>query len=373
MTLVTRREALAGLTAATAALALRAGAARAAPGPIWLGCRSDPEIGDQIAAFDGSGAVRMALPLPARGHAMALHPGRDEAVVFARRPGSFAVVFAPERGLAIRRFDSPASRHFHGHGVYDPTGRLLIATENDREHPRGVLGIYDAEDGYRRIGEIESHGIEPHQVLLMPDGRTLAAANGGILTGGAGGREKLNLDTMEPVLAYMELGSGKLLEARHMPPELHHLSIRHLAVAADGRLAAGMQWEGDQDAEVPLVGIDDGSGLKLLEMPPELVPAMAHYVGSVAVDPTGRLVAASCPRGNTVTFWDAVEGRFAGAVPMADGCGVAPFTAPESFVLSSGIGRTATVGPDWQPVDLAQADAHFAWDNHLTKRASLAG
>ena len=112
MTLVTRREALAGLTAATAALALQAGAARAAPGPIWLGCRSDPEIGDQIAAFDGSGAVRMALPLPARGHAMALHPGRDEAVVFARRPGSFAVVFAPERGLAIRRFDSPANRHF---------------------------------------------------------------------------------------------------------------------------------------------------------------------------------------------------------------------------------------------------------------------
>ena len=259
---------MAGLTAATAALALQAGAARAAPGPIWLGCRSDPEIGDQIAAFDGSGAVRMALPLPARGHAMALHPGRDEAVVFARRPGSFAVAFAPERGLAIRRFDSPANRHFHGHGVYDPTGRLLIATENDREHPRGVLGIYDAEDGYRRIGEIESHGIQPHQVLLMPDGHTLAAANGGIVTGGADGREKLNLDTMAPVLAYVELGSGKLLEARHMPPELHHLSIRHLAVATDGRLAAGMQWEGDEDAEVPLVGIDDGSGLKLLEMPP---------------------------------------------------------------------------------------------------------
>jgi hypothetical protein len=100
---------------------------------------------------------------------------------------------------------------------------------------------------------------------------------------------------------------------------------------------------------------------------------MAHYVGSVAVDPSGRLIAASCPRGNTVTFWDAVEGRFAGAVPMADGCGVAPHTEPQHFILSAGTGRTATVGPDWQPVDLAQAEAQFAWDNHLTRRASLAG
>lgn len=366
----TRRELLAG---ATAALALRLGAVQAAPGPLWLGWRSDPGQGHQVAGFDRDGAVRLALPLPARGHALALRPGRDEAVVFARRPGSFAVAFAPERGLAIRRFDSPASRHFHGHGVYDPTGRLLIATENDRERPRGVLGIYDAEDGYRRIGEIESHGIEPHQALLMPDGRTLAVANGGIITGGPDGRAKLNLATMEPLLAYVELGSGRLLEARPMPPGLHQLSIRHLAVAADGRLAAGMQWEGDPDAEVPLVGIDDGSSLKLLEIPPELVPAMAHYVGSVALDASGRLIAASCPRGNTVTFWDAIEGRFAGAVPLADGCGVAPFTEPMTFVLSSGLGRTIAVGPDLEPADLAGAQARFAWDNHLTRRASLAG
>lgn len=364
-----RRDLLLGVAAT---LALRAGAAAAAPGPLWLGCRSDPGLDrHEVAGFDGTGAVRLALPIPARGHAVALRPGRDEAVVFARRPGSFAVVFAPEAGVVARRFDSPADRHFHGHGVFDPTGRLLVATENDRTAPRGVLGVYDAEDGYRRIGEIPSHGIEPHEVVLLPDGRTLAAANGGIVTGGPDGRRKLNLDTMRPGLAFVELGSGRLLDEARPPAELSRLSIRHLAVVAGGRLAVGLQWEGEPGAEVPLVGVADGSGLRLLEAPPEVGPAMAGYVGSVAADDSGRLVAASCPRGGIVTFWDAALGRFAGSAPLPDGCGVAPLDGPGRFALSSGTGALAAVGAgeDWRPAGLPGAlGHHLAWDNHLRRR-----
>lgn len=367
---VSRREFLLGGLATTAALALRAGAAAASPGPLWLGCRSDPGLDrHEVAGFDATGAVRLTLPIPARGHAVAPRPGRDEAVVFARRPGSFAVVFAPEAGVVARRFDSPPDRHFHGHGAFDPTGRLLVATENDRNAPRGVLGIYDAEDGYRRLGEIPSHGIEPHEVVLLPDGRTLAAANGGIVTGGPDGRRKLNLDTMEPGLAYVELGSGRLLGEARPPEALHRLSVRHLAVVAGGRLAVGMQWEGEPEAEVPLVGLADGSGLRLLEAPPEVGPAMAAYVGGVAADETGHLVAASCPRGGIVTFWDAAEGRFAGSAPLPDGCGVAADTGPGRFALSSGTGGLATAGaPDWRPAGLAGAQGGLAWDNHLVRR-----
>jgi predicted lipoprotein len=367
-TIIARRDLLVSLTAA---LALRAGAAAAAPGPLWLGCRSGPARDrHEVAGFDASGAVRLTLPLPARGHAVTPRPGRDEAVTFARRPGSFAVVFAPEAGVVARRFDTPPDRHFHGHGVFDPTGRLLVATENDRTAPRGVLGIYDADDGYRRLGEIPSHGIEPHEVVLLPDGRTLAAANGGMVTGGPDGRQKLNLDTMEPALAYVELGSGRLLGEARPPAGLRRLSVRHLAVVAGGRVAVGMQWEGDTDAEVPpLVGLADGSGLRLLEAPPEVGPAMAAYVGSVAADSAGRFVAASCPRGGIVTFWDAAEGRFAGSAPLPDVCGVAPDPGgPGRFALSSGTGALATVGEGWRPAAMAGArgvGGGLAWDNHL--------
>jgi hypothetical protein len=51
LTAVARRDLLLG---ATAALALRAGAAAAAPGPLWLGCRSDPGLGrHEVAAGEG--------------------------------------------------------------------------------------------------------------------------------------------------------------------------------------------------------------------------------------------------------------------------------------------------------------------------------
>jgi uncharacterized protein len=175
---------------------------------------------------------------------------------------------------------------------------------------------------------------------------------------------------MDPALAYVELGSGRLLGEARPPADLRRLSVRHLAVLAGGRLAVGMQWEGDPEAGVPLVGLADGSGLHLLEAPPEVVPAMAAYVGSVAADGSGRLVAASCPRGGIVTFWDATAGgRFAGSAPLPDGCGVAPDAAPGRFALSSGTGVTATAGaPDWRPAGLAGTPGHLAWDNHLTRR-----
>jgi hypothetical protein len=50
-------------------------------------------------------------------------------VLFARRPGTFAAVFEPATGLVVRRFDTPPDRHLYGHGVFDPTGRILFATE----------------------------------------------------------------------------------------------------------------------------------------------------------------------------------------------------------------------------------------------------
>src|SRR3546814_10690678 len=67
-----------------------------------------------------------------------------------------------------------AGRHFFGHGVFLPDGRRMLATENHYEAGHGVLGVYDASDGgdYRRIGEFPTGGVGPHEVVLLPDGRS---------------------------------------------------------------------------------------------------------------------------------------------------------------------------------------------------------
>ena len=81
-----------------------------------------------------------------------------------------------------------------------------------------MIGIRDAEDGYRQIGEFASQGIGPHELVLMPDGGTLAVANGGIRTHPDNDRAMLNLDTMQPSLAYLDLASGRLRDAFGLAP-----------------------------------------------------------------------------------------------------------------------------------------------------------
>ena len=44
------------------------------------------------------------------------------------------------------------------------------------EAGQGVLGIYDVSGGFTRIGEVPTHGVGPHEVLLSPDGRILHEA-----------------------------------------------------------------------------------------------------------------------------------------------------------------------------------------------------
>ena len=109
-----------------------------------------------------------------------------------------------------------------------PTAALLYATENDFENAAGMIGVYDATDGFNRIGEFATHGMDPHEMLLLADGRTLAIANGGIETHPDFGRAKLNIATMKPSFVFVDRASGDLIEKHELAPELHQLSIRHM-------------------------------------------------------------------------------------------------------------------------------------------------
>src|SRR5690606_35473613 len=155
--------------------------ARADEQALFLGARLN---GDKFeaAVVDAAGTDRLVLPLEARGHSFAIDLPRGRAVAFARSPGRFAVAFDVGGRTEPVAIAAAPGRHFFGHGIFTPDGRLMLATESDYDGERGVTGIYDATNGFRRIGELDTAGIGPHEVLLMPDGRTACVANGGILT-----------------------------------------------------------------------------------------------------------------------------------------------------------------------------------------------
>ncbi|WP_397474766.1 DUF1513 domain-containing protein [Pusillimonas sp.] len=339
----------------------------------------------EAAVFDAAGTDLRVVPLPDRGHSFAIDKERRRAVAFGRQPGFFAMAFDLEGGEPARPLPIAKGRHYFGHGVYTPDGRLLFATENDYEAGRGLLGIYDASalGGYRRVGEFSSAGIGPHEVVLMPDGHTLCVANGGILTHPDYGKLELNLDSMKPSLAYVDARSGKLLEQVYLPDELHQLSLRHMALDATGAVWVGCQYMGPAAVRPALVARHRrGEPIRLFPGPPEVLRGMRNYVGSVAADPGGRFIATSSPVGNCVVFWEAVSGSFLGQVRLNDGCGVAA-AADNGFLLSNGLGALVSIGLAHEShtmvdtADLALEGERLttilseqpgrAWDNHLRK------
>lgn len=294
--------------------------------------------GFAAALVTGGGDLISTVALPGRGHDITSSPVTGQAVAFARQPGTFAVVFDRAGDRPPITLTSIAGRHFFGHGAFSPDGRLLYATENDFDVPRGVIGIYDATDGFRRIGEFDTYGIGPHEVLLTADGSLFAIANGGIETHPDYGRSELNIATMQPSLAFVDARNGELVGLLTLESGLHQLSIRHLAFDAAGRVWFGCQYRGDQ-ADLPqLVGYATRDGaIKLIELPEDRLRGLRNYVGSLAATADGSLIGVSSPTGNSILAIDPVTATVVDSLSLLDGCGIAPDR--RGLVATSGKGR----------------------------------
>ena len=319
----------------------------------------------EVAVLDARGADRLVPPIEDRGHSFAIDHGRRTAVAFARAPGRYAVAFDIAGKAVPQPLVAAEGRHFFGHGIFSPDGRLMFASENDYEAGRGVTGIYDVGKGFARLGEFDCGGIGPHDVVLMPDGKTACVANGGILTHPDYDKLKLNIDTMAPSLAYLDLASGDIVEQVSLPTDLHKLSIRHLIVDAYGAVWFGCQYEGEASDRPPLVGRHRrGHEPEMFPGPADLLRRMDNYVGSVSADASGAVVATSSPLGGLVAFWDAASGRYLGEQSMADVCGVAPLK-PGHVLATTGRGAVDDMSPDACRSIMEESANHPAWDNHL--------
>ncbi|MEO1280300.1 MAG: DUF1513 domain-containing protein [Pseudomonadota bacterium] len=361
---IDRRSVLRGATAMSAAGLLPLSVqANALATPLFISSVRRGASAFGLVILNERGDILREIPLAARGHDAVVHQPTGQGVVFARRPGTFAVAFDLTDRKPPTAFQSPSDRHFYGHGVFSRDGRLLYATENDFDNARGVIGVYDVHTSFKRIGEFESHGVGPHDILLSPDGKDLVVANGGIETHPDAGRSKLNVADMRPSLVFLDRQTGDLIVRHELPRSMHKLSIRHLDMDARGTVWFGAQWEGGLDDAPSLVGTAG------LEKPLSLITSLDHmggslqgYIGSVAMSADGRLLAASAPRAGRVLYIDTAQHAVVGETVLDDGCGVAPAYASE-FAISSGNGDFVRSKPH-QPATQNRHPA-LAFDNHM--------
>ena len=352
--------AAASVVAVGSARAVEAGGARA----LYAAARKGADGRYSAAVFTADGRDVNAVALPGRGHDITVSAVSGDCVVFARRPGNFAIAFTADRSRAPIAFSTPADRHFYGHGVFSRDGRLLYATENDFEAPRGIIGIYEVGAGYRRIGEFWSGGVGPHDLALVDHGRVLVIANGGLIEHPdiGRGRRILNPDAIETTLAYVDVGTGALLE-RHDLGRAGALSLRHLDVARDGTVIIGAQLTSNSNGTRPLIYRHRRqSALATIVLPDEVEKGLAGYVSSIACDRAGEFVAVTSSRGGLSAIIDVSSGEVRHTQRIADVSGVAPTPGAAQFLTTTGFGRLATIAPNAQGYAAATP---WAWDNHV--------
>ena len=353
--MTTRRSFLATLLAASAAPAL---SWADAGDPAFLAAAREGDDSFALYGVGADGTDRFRIVLPARGHAGAVHPTLPLAVAFARRPGHFALVMNCVTGATDATLTPPGGRLFQGHGTFSADGDTLYTSECDYDTSEGRIGIWHRRS-WTRIGEIATHGIGPHEIIGLPGTDTLVVANGGIHTTPDTDRDKLNIDTMQPSLAYLSPGSADY-DLAALPPDLHQSSIRHLAVSDDGLVAFAMQWEGDKGLNPPLLGLHRrGEPLVLASAPEASHRAMANYAGSIALSGDGTRLAITSPKGGRVQVFDGA-GAFLAEHIRAEVCGVARLGA--DLVTTDGSGGVFRL-TDEGLTKLSLASR--AWDNHV--------
>lgn len=363
------------LMGAGAAL-LAAGPARAeSPGTpaagVDGGWLATAGVGEGFGAFglDTAFAPAERAESATRLHGIEASPRGPLAVAVGRRPGRIAIVFDREKGGAVATFGPGEGRVFSGHGRFSADGALFLTNEIERPDPdarvmgRGVVAVREVAGGFAIRGEWPSGGDGPHD--LMQSGPALVIANGGIEPNTPEARDA---EVTGSGIALVDPAAGAVRGEGRLSPDLASLSLRHLARdGKGGTVVAAQDLLKDGEARPLLFRIGPDGALSAFEAPDADWRALRGYVGSVAYDPSGRLVACASPRGNRVAVWQA-DGRYLGAAPLMDGCGLAAGREAGTFVAASGYGEVILVSAGPEGVGIAaRRTGGPRYDNHMVR------
>lgn len=334
-----------------------------------------------VVGLNANQQIRWQTLLPERAHAASISPDTSKIIVTGRRPSTQAWLLNADTGNIITIIQAAPNRHFFGHTVFDASGDHLYSTENNTSNFAGVVSVRAVANPAVVIKEFSSYGVGPHELHFMPNGsmeNVLVVANGGIKTA-AGSREKLNLASMQPNLAYINVRTGKLLQ-KVQPPH-HQISIRHIDVSDNGVVAVAAQYQGEKSDNVPLLFTHrlGKPALQTMSMPNDDWLFFNQYIGSIAISPDGKHLCATSPRGNCAVLVDVAKNRCIQKIALNDCCGVAVChdistvknqnkeTAISLFLVSDGVGQTSQIKTSNNHANITnhQAYAHIHWDNHL--------
>jgi hypothetical protein len=357
-----------GALAVLPRLALAAGEARQAVlGAAWRGPnKSDPYFaGALVADWETRRLdIRYAVPLPTRPHGL-LAEADGGLLVVGVRPGTW-LLRCDGRGEVMQQLrvdEEGATARLNGHAIVATKGDVLYTTETDLKTGGGRIGVRDRQT-LRKLAEFDTHGIDPHQLLLDHEDH-LIVANGGVPRTPAD--KKFDLQRMDSSLVRLDAASGSLL--RQWRLDDRRLSMRHLAWSrtpadADACLGIAIQAEHDDAAlraTAPILAILDGDRLS--------VPTRANdgigYAGDIAAAWNGGFALSSNQAGLAQLWHPGAPDTMAALVKMEEAYALASWNGPGKgggVVVATGLGLVRS-HPTAAPVAIPWPRP-MALDNH---------
>jgi len=209
---------------------------------------------------DGSAPTRKLMPI--KGHDVDIHPS-GRIGVFNSQNGSTMLSFDPDslELLVLHHYEDGITGG--GHSAFMPDGGHLAVTERSAYRPfsgdlkahEGRIVIRDVRT-LKAVESYSSHGLAPHEVQLMRDGKHIAVANYGSAYAPDGG-SKLPY-VLDPCITILELASGKLVERIQPPAEKATAEIRHVAAYDRDRVfALQNKFVSPSEQAALLLGADD--------------------------------------------------------------------------------------------------------------------
>ena len=330
---------------------------------LLLSSATDNDGHHYLAALTTTGELYFKISVPERAHDSFYNPITHQAVYFGRSPSRTIYIVDMIGKCLSTTVTAMSNRHFYGHGIMDKQHRYLYAVENDIKNNRGCIGIYDVAYRYKRVGELSTYGVGPHQALLLSDNQTLVVANGGLLAASSQPKKNLNEDSFESSLVYINSKTGELL-GRYQT-KYTQLSLRHLTRSGDDRIYVGAQ--SYRDTETPLI-FSHVSGEDLLPLNADDIiwKSHNHYTASLAL--SGSCLSVSSPRGNVVSFWNVESQDYSSMYHRSDIAGICTSSSldkPQLFA-TTGSGLFVDLDLKNKRVQGNTITSGIAWDNHLS-------
>ena len=273
---ISRRRAIQALFATLAGMSLP-NMGQAAPaghrvviGAAWRGPRAtDTNFAGTLVADWSARRLDFGykLAMPGRPHGLFAEAGGGMLVCPAR-PGAWLLRCDGE-GKLVNQLDVAAEGdcRLGGHVIASADGDHLYTTETDfgKGKGRGKVGVRDRRT-LRKLAEWETHGLDPHQLLLDGEGH-LFVANGGIPRSLSDG--KFDLHRMDASLVRIDTRNGELLGKWKVADP--RLSLRHMAWSRspkdpDALLGIALQAEHDLESvrrRAPILAVFDGETLSI--------------------------------------------------------------------------------------------------------------